>query len=314
LRLRTPGSESNLKEIYDACHQLAQDSQNVILNQFSEFGNYVIHRAVTGPALQAAFEAANTSGKLRPRAFVCASGSAGTIAAGDHLKASLGMEIAAVEATECPTMLRNGYGEHNIQGIGDKHIPLIHNVLNTDYVIGVSDRASDTLNVLFNSDAGRTFLMDRKGLSRADVDALAHIGLSGIANIVAAIKLARYLGLDEDDAIVTVATDSAAMYGSQYTKTLASEYGESFDALDAAEVYGREIGGIGTDELLELSRVERERIFNLGYYTWVEQQGTPLELFDARRKQSFWDGLMDIVPVWDALIDTFNGETATAAQ
>jgi cysteine synthase len=265
---------------------------------------------VTGPALEAALREVKGTSALKARAFVCASGSAGTLAAGDHLKETLGLSIAAVEATECPTLLRNGYGEHNIQGIGDKHIPLIHNVFNTDFVIGVSDRASDSLNLLFNSDAGKEYLRDRKGLDAEQVRTLAHIGLSGLANIVAAIKLSRYLDLGEDDAIVTVATDSAAMYGSQAEKTLQNHYPGGFDSLDVAEVFGREIGGIGTDELLELTRIDRERIFNLGYYTWVEQQGTPLDLFDARRKQSFWDGLMSIVPVWDAMIDEFNSTAA----
>lgn len=303
--VRTPGSESNLKEIYDACHELAKDPQNVILNQFSEFGNYITHRAVTGPALEAVFRAVKGDSALRARAFVCASGSSGTLAAGDHLKEALGAQIAAVEATECPTLLRNGYGEHNIQGIGDKHIPLIHNAFNTDYVIGVSDHASDALNVLFNTDAGRRYLAEHKGLD-ADQAGLRHLGLSSIANIVAAIKLARYLDLGADDAIVTIATDGAVMYGSQLDKTLAAHFPKGFGEVQAAEVFGQYLGGIGTDELIELTRVDKERIFNLGYYTWVEQQGIALEAFDARRKQCFWDGLMTMVAIWDELIDAFN--------
>jgi cysteine synthase len=303
--VRTPGSESNLKEIYDACHTLAKDERNVILNQFSEFGNYVIHRAVTGRALESVARALAGS-NLKPRAFVCASGSAGTLAAGDHLKAVLGVDVAAVEAIECPTLLRNGYGEHNIQGIGDKHVPLIHNVFGTDFVIGVSDRSSDQLNVLFNSEVGRDFLCKAKSVQPEAVKALSHIGLSGIANLIAAIKLAKYLDLGPDDCLITVATDSAAMYGSQFDKTMASDFPSGLAGLDAAEIYGREIGGIGTGDLVELTRVEKDRIFNLGYYTWVEQQGTPLDLFEARRSQSFWDGLMDIVPVWDGMIDDFN--------
>lgn len=303
---RTPGSESNLKEIYDACAELSKDSQNVILNQFSEFGNYVIHRAVSGPAFEAAFKAVKGDGALKARAFVCASGSAGTLAAGDHLKNVFGTQIAAVEALECPTMLRNGYGEHNIQGIGDKHIPLIHNAMNTDYVIAVSDQASDNLNVLFNSDAGREYLRRHKGFTDEMLAQMHHLGLSGYANVVAAIKLAKYLDLGEDDALLTVATDSSAMYGSQYDKTMASDYPNGFETVNAAEVFGQYLGGIAPDNLLELDRAGRERIFNLGYYTWVEQQGTPLSLFNARRQQSFWDGLMEIVPVWDKMIDAFN--------
>lgn len=308
--VRTPGSESNLKEIYDTCHLLARDPENVILNQFSEFGNYIVHRAVTGPALEAMFRAVKGESGLEARAFVCASGSGGTLAAGDHLKASLGLDIAVVEATECPTLLRNGYGEHNIQGIGDKHVPLIHNVFNTDYVIGISERTPDSLLVLFNSEAGRTYLRERKGIPAEVVDALAHLGLSAIANIAAAIKLARYQGLGSDDAVLTVATDGAAMYGSQLGRTIDTAFAGRFDALAAAEVFGRHILGIAPDALIELTRPERERIFNLGYYTWVEQQGVSLEDFDRRRHQAFWDGLMDMVPVWDRLIDDFSAGAA----
>src|SRR5262249_20577239 len=147
--VRTPGTESNVKEIYDKCAELAEDPANVILNQFSEFGNYLAHYVLTGPALRAVFDDARKHDpSLHLAAFVAASGSAGTLGAGDYLKAELGAKIVAVEALECPTMLSNGYGEHNIQGIGDKHIPFIHNVLNTDVVVGVLDRASDALNLL----------------------------------------------------------------------------------------------------------------------------------------------------------------------
>jgi hypothetical protein len=304
--VRTPGSESNLKEIYDACHELAKDKRNVILNQFSEFGNYIIHRAVTGPALERVFGAVKAGSKLRARAFVAASGSSGTLAAGDHLKQALGCQIAVVEATECPTLLNNGFGEHNIQGIGDKHVPLIHNVFNTDYVIGVSERSPDSLNLLFNLPAGRQYLQGRKKLKSETIEAFAHLGLSSIANIVAAIKLAKYLDLGPDDAILTVATDGAAMYESQLSKVLDASFDGAFDALSAAEVFGEHLAGVGTDALLELTRVERERIFNLGYYTWVEQQGVTLEDFARRKDLAYWDGLMAMVPVWDELIAKFN--------
>lgn len=312
--LRTPGSESNLKEIYDACHELAKDRRNVILNQFSEYGNYIAHRAVTGPALERVFAAVNADSRnrLKARAFVAASGSSGTLAAGDHLKERLGCEIAVVEASECPTLLNNGYGEHNIQGIGDKHVPLIHNVFNSDYVIGVSERSSDSLNLLFNLPAGREYLRGRKRLPDAVLAGFAHLGLSSIANIVAAIKLAKYLDLGADDVILTVATDGAAMYESQLAKVLNASFGGTFDELSAAEVFGEHLAGVGTDALLELTRTERERIFNLGYYTWVEQQGVSLEAFSRRRDQSFWDGLMEMVPVWDGLIEDFNAAASRA--
>lgn len=114
-----------------------------------------------GPALGAIFNAVTGDSNLKARAFVAASGSAGTLAAGDHLKETFGADICVVEALECSTLLYNGYGEHNIQGSGDKHVPFILNVMNADFVIGVSDRASDHLNMLFNTTVGRDYLRGR---------------------------------------------------------------------------------------------------------------------------------------------------------
>src|SRR3954464_15084075 len=188
--IRTHGTESNVKEIYDACNALARDPGNFVLNQFTEFGNHLGHFEVTGRALGRVFEdVCRTSGRrLNLAAFTSATGSAGTIAAGDRLKEEYGTKIVAVEALECPTMLENGFGEHNIQGIGDKHIPLIHNVMNTDVVCAISDVATDALDVLFNTDEGRTYLAKRRGLGDDLLGALAHFGLSSIANVLAAIK------------------------------------------------------------------------------------------------------------------------------
>ena len=303
---RTPGTESNVKEIYDACHALARDPENVILNQFAEFGNYVIHRAVTGPAMQRIFEALNTSGNLRARAFVSASGSSGTLAAGDHLKATLGTDTCVVEATECPTLLYNGYGEHNIQGIGDKHVPLIHNVMGTDFVIGVSDAACDGLNMVYNTTVGRDYLATCHGLGQEDIAALGNLGLSSIGNVLGAIKYAKYMDLGADDVVLTVATDGAEMYQTELAHAEKKYFAAGFDKVRAAETFGRFLLGVTTDNMLELSRYDRKRIFNLGYYTWVEQQGIPLADFDARREQCFWDGLMDLVPAWDGMIEDFN--------
>jgi cysteine synthase len=304
--VRTYGTESNVKEIYDACNEMARDAQNVILNQFNEFGNYIVHRAVTGPALERIFNAINSDGNLKARAFVSASGSGGTLAAGDHLKQHLGTRICAVEALECPTLLYNGYGEHNIQGIGDKHVPFIHNVLNTDYVVGVSDKASDSLNLVFNTTPGRAYLAKRTGLSQEALAGLADLGLSSIANVVGAIKMARYMDLGVNDVVLTVATDGAEMYGTEISKTQDASFGGTFDELAAAEAYGRYMLGAVTDNMQEQSLRERERVFNLGYYTWVEQQGVELDDFESRREPEFWDSLTDVVPAWDRMIDDFN--------
>lgn len=307
--IRTPGTESNVKEIYDACHQLARDPGNQILNQFSQFENHLAHFAVTGPALGEVFEdhAARHPG-ARLAAFVSATGSAGTIGAGDWLAEHHGSRTVAVEALECPTMLMNGFGSHNIQGIGDKHIPLIHNVMATDFVVGVSDEATDLVDALFQTPVGRAYLIERKGVDPALVASLSGFGLSSICNVLAAIKVARYLGLGPDEAIVTVATDGAALYPSELAATLGRRFAGRFDAVDAAEIFGRFVLGADVSWVHELDHVSRQRIFNLGYYTWVEQQGVELADFEARRSPAFWRKLREALPLWDELITDLNAE------
>ena len=175
--VRTPGSESNVKEIYDTCAALDREPTNIIFNQFCEFGNYLIHRVCTGAAMEKLFGAlAQGHPGTKLAAYVSASGSSGTLAAGDHLKQKLGARIVAVEAAECPTLLYNGFGEHNIQGIGDKHVPYIHNVMNTDVVIGVTDAASDSLNLLFRSEIGRKYLTGRRKIDPALVRQFEDVG------------------------------------------------------------------------------------------------------------------------------------------
>jgi len=308
--IRTPGSESNVKEIYDKCAELSQDRTNVIFNQFAEFGNHLIHYACTGSALGRIFESMRAAEPtLRMRAFVSASGSAGTLGAGDYLKDAYGSAIVAAEALECPTMLSNGFGEHNIQGIGDKHIPLIHNVMNTDFVAAVSDRATDQLGVLFSSAVGRDYLRARRRVAEATLADLPAFGLSSICNVLAAIKVAKYCRLGADDVVMTVATDGAEMYASERERVLARDYAGGYDEAAAAGAFGRWILGTGTDDLLETSLRDRERIFDLGYYTWVEQQGVSVADFEARRSQSYWRGLRGKLAAWDELISEFNSRT-----
>ncbi|HET7514549.1 MAG TPA: pyridoxal-phosphate dependent enzyme [Gaiella sp.] len=307
--VKTPGTESNVKEIYDRCTELAADPDNVILNQFSELGNYLVHFLATGTALERVFESLRErEPALRLRAFVSATGSAGTIAAGDHLKERYGSLTVACEALECPTLLYNGFGEHNIQGIGDKHVPLIHNVLATDVVLAVSDRATDRLGVLFGTDAGRRHLA-RRGVPDAVIAGLPSLGLSSICNVLGAIKIAKHFGLGPDDVVVTVATDGAAMYDSERETAQKRFFPDGFDAIAAAETYAELLLGAATDHLRELDSRERGRIFNLGYYTWVEQQGVSLSDFEARRDPAFWSGLRDRVAAWDDLIDDLNART-----
>jgi cysteine synthase len=313
--VRTPGTESNVKEIYDRCHELALDPRNVILNQFSEYGNYVVHYFATGRALARICDALQAGRPaLHVRAFVSATGSAGTIAAGDYLKERYGARIVAAEALECPTLLSNGFGEHNIQGIGDKHVPLIHNVMNTDVVAAVSDRATDRLNVLFNTEIGRAYLRRRRGVAGELLAQLSSLGLSSLCNVLAAIKVAKHFDLGPDDAVITVATDGASMYGSEREIARARYFPHEFGDVEAAEVYGEHVLGAATDHVRELTYEERLRVFNLGYFTWVEQQGVPVEDFTARREPAFWESVRDRVAEWDASIDELNERTGLPGE
>jgi cysteine synthase len=308
--VKTPGSESNVKEIYDKCNELSADPQNVIFNQFCEFGNALVHWLVTGRALGHVYEhVASSRPGLGLFGYVSATGSAGTLAAGDRLKDEYGAKIIAVEAVECPTLLKNGFGEHNIQGIGDKHVPYVHNAFNTDLAVGVSDAASDSLFYVANHDDGLAYLSDRRGVPDGVLAALPSFGFSGFANVLAAIKTAKYFDLGPDQALVTVATDGAAMYGTEKPKILRERFGGRFDQVEAARAYGQHVLGQGTGDLCEMTHADRERIFNLGYFTWVEQQGVELSDFVARRDQRWWRGLRDLVPAWDALIDEFNRDS-----
>ncbi|MGH8958904.1 MAG: pyridoxal-phosphate dependent enzyme [Acidimicrobiia bacterium] len=305
--IRTPGTESNVKEIYDTCAELARDPHNIILNQFSEFGNHLAHFQITGAAMQRLFEA---TGEKRLAAFVAASGSAGTLGAGDHLKEVFGSRIVAVEALECPTMLYNGYGEHNIQGIGDKHIPLIHNASNTDDVVAITDRATDHLLLLFNTGAGREFLRSR-GL---DPSGLRDLGLSSIANLLAAIRVAQHHRLGSGDVIVSVATDGAEMYGSEIDRIGQRDFPNGYGAPQAEATFDRFLSESQTGDYLELDGAARRRIFNLGYYTWVEQQGVPFDDFEARREQKWWQSLRPFLARWDELITEFNERTGVSHE
>lgn len=299
--VRTPGTESNVKEIYDACDRLAEDPANVVLNQFAEMPNHLAHYFVTGSALDRLVRsvAAERPG-ARLAAFVSASGSAGTLAAGDYLKERHGSLTVVVEALECPTLLECGFGEHDIQGIGDKHVPLVHNVSGTDVVVGVSDAVTDALDVVFASEEGRA-LLGRRGVGDDVLAALDDFGLSAVANVVASIKLARRLRLGPNDVVCTVATDGAGLYALERAGRVerlradalragARSTGTSGPLGDDALAWavGRYLDGVVDDHVLELTSTERRRIFNLGYFTWVEQRGVPLEAFEARRDPAWW--------------------------
>ncbi|VAW43274.1 Cysteine synthase [hydrothermal vent metagenome] len=306
--IKTPGTESNVKEIFDKCWELRNSGQDLmIFNQFDQFENYLWHHEVTGPAIEDVLKKIMGS-KDRYRGLTVTTGSAGTIAAGDYLKARFPeSKIAASEALQCPTLLNNGFGSHRIEGIGDKHIPWIHNVKNTDMVIAIDDAASMSLLRLFNEPAGQEYLAEQ-GVPAVLVDQLHLLGISGIANMLSAIKFAKYYELTGQDVVMTVATDSMEMYHSRVEELRETE--GMFTALDAAGSFQRYLLGQSIDNMEELSYYGRKRIHNLKYYTWVEQQGKTYEEIQAQwYDDDYWISIPAMADEIDTLIDEFNART-----
>jgi len=300
----TPGCESNVKEIYDKCNELRSDPSYVILNQFDEFGNSFWHYYVTGNAIYELFELVKRPDN-RFSGFVSATGSAGTIAAGDFLKKHFPlMKTNASEARECPTLLMNGFGGHRIEGIGDKHIPWIHNVRNTDLISAIRDEDCMRLLRLFNESEGINYLK-KSGIEPELADKLELLGISSICNLLSAIKMAKYFEYNENDIIITIFTDSAELYQSrlQEQKALKGEYTELQAALDRESILNAQ----SYDDLLELSYWDKKRIHNLKYYTWVEQQGKTYQEILKQWQPEYWRETFETnLDYLDKAIEEFN--------
>ena len=331
--IATPGCESNVKEIYDKCWELKRDPANVIFNQFEEFGNPLFHYNVTGPAIHEVFQGLSGTGvlpvrtgreeraeqeahrrddcatSLRAAAFISATGSAGTIAAGDYLKRQHpALKIVATEALQCPTLLLNGFGDHRIEGIGDKHIPWVHNVRNTDCVAAIDDE--DCLRVirLFNEPKGRDYLA-AAGVAR--VNELANLGISSVCNVLAAIKTAKYFELSERDVIFTVFTDSMELYQSRLAELRASH--GAYQAKHAIADFSGPLASQGVQHFKELTYPERKAIHNLKYYTWVEQQGKTAAELAEQWEPDYWRSLFETeAGEFDRLIEEFNRQVGLA--
>ena len=305
--IATPGTESNVKEIYDKCHELVRERGDdvVVFNQFAEFGNAIWHYHVTGSVIDEIF-AAHFGDGGRLSAYVSATGSAGTIAAGDYLRTRHpDLRVVASEALQCPTLLEFGFGEHRIEGIGDKHIPWIHNVRNTDFVVAVDDEQVMQLMRLFNEEAGHECLR-REGVGAHLLASLPLLGLSSLCNLVAAVKTARYYGMDARDVIFVPLTDAMDLYESRMHEIRESE-GE-YTARLADRHYARYLQGIRPDHVRELGYVDRKALHNFKYFTWVEQQGRSADELRQLWDEDFWKGVFsqDVVDEWDRLIEAFN--------
>jgi hypothetical protein len=293
-----------VKEIYDKCWELKKDPLNIVFNQFEEFGNPIWHYNVTGPALEEAFQMLGVRNG-NPAAYVSATGSAGTIGAGDYMKKiHPNLKIVATEALQCPTLFMNGFGEHRIEGIGDKHVPWVHNVRNTDTVSAVDDEDCIRVLRLFNEAEGHHYLKTL-GVSDDQISKLPLLGISSICNLISAMKTAKYYELKSNDVILTIFTDSADMYKSR-VEELRQERG-SYSLIDAAKDHAGPLMHQRTDYYKELTYDERKAIHNLKYYTWVEQQGKTSDELKEQWQPEYWRNLFeDEVEYFDTLITAFN--------
>jgi cysteine synthase len=303
----THGCESNVKEIYDKCHELEKESDEyLIFNQFDQFGNSIWHYEITGSTIESLFNKIKKEGQ-RLSGYVSATGSAGTIGAGDYLREKFPLlNVTAAEALQCPTLFMNGFGAHRIEGIGDKHVPWIHNVKNTNSVAAIDDEQPLRILRLFNEPEGKKYLTNL-GVDEHTINKLPDIGISCIGNLLAAIKLAKYNEYNENDVIVTIFTDSAGLYQSRL-----KEMNESLGkySLKQAEIdWNVALKNQTIDYFKELSYFDKKAIHNLKYFTWVEQQGKSVEELNAQwYDENYWKERFAVVSEWDKLIDEFNKE------
>ncbi len=307
--IATPGCESNVKEIFDKCHELDAErgAHIVIFNQFEQFENYLWHYTVTGSAILEVLEKLGVKAD-NVRGYASSTGSGGTLAAGDHLKDVYpGLKIAAGEAKQCPTLLRNGFGGHRIEGIGDKHVPWIHNVKNTDMICAIDDQDCMDIYRLFNEPEGIKYLKKTVGLTQKQIDDLQLFGISGIGNMLSAIKMAKYYEMEEDDVVFTICTDSSIMYKTRLAE-LEQQQGK-FTEMEAARVHSGALMHQSIQDALELTYYERLRVHNLKYYTWVEQQGKTYEELNAQwYDRNYWKSIPPMAEKIDELIEAFNKE------
>ena len=313
----TPGTESNVKEIYDKCWELRHErgDQIVIFNQFDEFGNAIWHYQMTGSVIEEIFGAIKKDESTRLAGYVSATGSAGTIAAGDYLRTRYpSMRVVATEALQCPTLYQFGFGAHRIEGIGDKHVPWIHNVRNTDMVCAVDDEQTMQLLRLFNEEEGKSFLTDQAGVDEGMVEQLSLLGISSICNLVAAMKAAKYYEWDSRHVIFTPLTDSVELYHSRCAEM--EEEGGAYTREKAIEHYSRYLQGAEIDHMRELTYADQKALHNFKYFTWVEQQGKSSEALRELWDEDFWVELFaqERVDRWDEMIEAFNEATGLLGE
>ncbi len=311
--IATPGCESNVKEIFDKCWELRTSGQDLrIFNQFDEMGNPLWHYTVTGNAVETMLQSYLEQGQ-EFAGYVSSSGSGGTLGAGYYLKQKFPRsKVIAAEALQCPTLLNNGFGAHRIEGIGDKHVPWVHDLKETDFIVAVDDELPMRLIRLFNEPKGKEALIEA-GVEKQLVNNLDLLGISGIGNLAAAIKFAKYSELTRKDVVVSIATDSMQLYESRLEE-LEQELGIYTHALAQRDL--ELMNAVSMDYTKELSYYDKKAIHNLKYFTWIEQQGRELDELNAQwyDHDSYWGDMFAQVDAIDELITEFNSETGLLDQ
>ncbi|HRT37270.1 MAG TPA: pyridoxal-phosphate dependent enzyme [Caldisericia bacterium] len=302
----TPGSESNVKEVFDKSEELKRQNPDevFVLNQFEDFGNPTWHYAVTGPAMEEIFNKVKRKDDKLSGLFLT-QGSAGTLGSGNYLKEKFpNLKVGAGEALQCPTLLLNGYGAHRIEGIGDKHVPWIMDVKNLDIVVDIDDEDCVRLLRLFNEENGKKFLHSLK-ITEDFINNLDLLGISSIANLIGSIKISKYFNFKENDIVITVATDSMELYKSRVVE-LQEERG-TYSLIQAGRDYEKSLIFQNTEWMLELSYYDKRRIHNLKYFTWVEQRGKRVdELEEQWNNENYFKEKFNSYKIWDDLIREFN--------
>jgi cysteine synthase len=302
----TPGTESDVILTLERTHQeyVSRPEQYVVLAQFELLPNYRFHRYVTGDAV---VQAASDVGNGRVAAFVSAPGSAGTLAAGDHVK-SLWPEsqIVALEPRQCSTLFNGGQGQHRIEGIGDKMVTLIHNVYNTDLLMLIHDE--ETVRGMEVIQTGGDILVERLGLpGEAARDLAGKFGPSCICNIIGAIKTAKYLGLGPQDNIVTIATDSYDRYPSVSEALYERNGGRPTD--DQLELWAKSAFlGATLGEIIDLNQPgQHDRLQRMKADLWTRFGYEPAYI-NRMTSQDFWEAEYEQIKTIDPLIEQARGE------
>jgi len=298
----TPGTESDVILTLERTFELKKNPNYRSLAQFELLPNYRFHRHVTGLS---AIEAVKGVGNGRIACFTSAPGSAGTLAAGDQIKKVFPeAKVVALEPYECSTLMNGGRGQHRIEGIGDKMCTLIHNVLNTDFVCLIKDDdAVRGLKVLHDGEA----VLKEIGISKEQYLEMRDLfGVSGVCNIIGAIKMAKYLKLGPDENVLTIATDGFDRYPS-VLKDLERRYLETVDFVQRR--WFKDIFvDTDTSHILDYRPMEmKEKLFKQKEMDWLKF-GYSQAYLDAMRHSDFWDHEYEKILHYDAMIKQMRGE------